>query len=333
MNLESAFLFWPVRVAGVAEGWIHGTYISSKQLGIRELLEKRKLRWGRRHKGTISEAQVQRSFLHYEALGAALETDRVLLETFQLGEQKFCEPVALVSKQKAKEALIAFLNLPDRHDDTAVRYVEQFGEFDHLELDGNRFVGSQIPAAVQRICGRFLDEHQDPFAVSLTDFWGVRDSIEGLWNLSLAVSSKDPQRAREECIRRRPHSSFRQEPKWLAVAKAILCADLSAALNLGMHNPRLILSEEAGKLVALTMGTTVRTALYLTLLDMIVSKTEYRTCPNCGKHFLVTQKRKKFCSGACQNTAKVRRFRFRHNQRSKSSGAEIAEVSRPTRRR
>jgi uncharacterized repeat protein (TIGR03803 family) len=29
---------------------------------------------------------------------------------------------------------------------------------------------------------------------------------------------------------------------------------------------------------------------------MIVSKTEYRTCPNCRKHFLLTRKGKKFCS-------------------------------------
>ena len=174
MNLESAFLFWPVRVAGVTDGWIYGSYVALEGIGHRELLEKRRLRWGRRHKGKISDAQVQRSFLHYEALGVALETDRVLLETFQLDEQRFCEPVALVSKQKAKDAFIAFLNLPDRHDDSAVRFVEQFGEFDHLELNEKGFAGSQIPADVQRICNRLLDEKQDPFALSLTDFWGVR---------------------------------------------------------------------------------------------------------------------------------------------------------------
>jgi hypothetical protein len=309
MNLQSAYLFWPVRIAGVSHGWCYGTYTTVQGLGHRELLEKGRQRWGRRHKGAISDAQVQRSFRYHEALGVALQTDRVLLESFQLDEQKYCEPIALVPSSRAREAFMACLNLPRGTDDDAVRYIEEFGLFDEVETDAGGKMDSRIPRGVQRICKQFQNEHKDPFALSITDFWAVRDRILGLWNLSIAIFEKDHQRAKEECIRRRPHATFEEEPNWLAVGKAILCIDLSSALNPGPNNPRLILSEEAGRLVPLTMGTTVRAALYLTLLEMIVSRTEYGICPNCRKHFLLTRKRKKFCSSSCQNTAKVRRFR------------------------
>lgn len=327
MNLQSAFLFWPVRIAGVLHGWCYGTYTHAHGLGHRELLEKGRLRWGRRHKGTISDAQVQKSFLYHEALGVALQTDRVLLESFQLDEQRYCEPMALVPSSRAKEAFMAFLNLTRAADEDAVRYIEEFGLFDEVEVDADGNMDSRIPRGVQRICKQFQNEHKDPFAVSLADFWAVRDTILGLWNLSIAIFEKDHQRAKEECIRRRPQSTFEEEPNWLAVGKAILCIDLSSALNPGMNNPRLVLSEEAGRLVPLTMGTTVRTALYLTLLEMIVSKTEYRTCPNCRKHFLLTRKGKKFCSGSCQNTAKVQRFRAKEvTEQRISSGKSRAST-------
>jgi hypothetical protein len=263
-------------------------------------------------RGLISESQVERSFVQHEGLGMALEADRILLETYQLDSQQFLEPQALVSEGRAKEALIRFLNLKDRDDAVAVSYINEFGEFDHLELDADNFVGSGIPKAIQHLCKQYVKKRQDPFAVSLSQFWAVRDHIEGLWKLALAVDEKDSNRARDECIRRRPNSSFDPEPNWLAMGRAILCADLSASLNLGQRNPRLILSEKDGKLEAFTMGTTVRSGLYLTLLDMIVSKTEYKECSNCGKNFIVTVKRKRYCTEVCQNAAKVRRFRVRH---------------------
>lgn len=325
MNLQSAHLFWPVRVVGVSEGWAYGTYTPLQFLPHRELLEQKRLRRGRRKRGLISESQVERSYLHHEALGMALESGRILRETGELDMQQFCEPTALVSEERAKEALLAFINLPDG-DDAAVGYMNEFGEFDHLELDEDKFVGSQIPRAIQQFCKESVQKRQAPFAVSLSHFWSVRDDIRALWNLALAVHEKDSQKARDECVRRRPKSSFDPEPNWLAVGKAILCADLSASLNPGQRNPRLILFEKEGKLVALTIGTTVRSALYLTMLDMIVSKTEYRKCPNCKKHFIVTVKRKRYCNEVCQNAAKARRFRVRHKGNASGMAAKTSHA-------
>jgi hypothetical protein len=142
-------------------------------------------------------------------------------------------------------------------DAAAVGYVDEFGEFDYLELDEDRFVASPIPEAIQQFCKQCVQKRQDPFALSLSRFWAVRDDIEGLRSLALAVDRKDSPRVRAECIRRRPNSSFSSfdpEPNWIAVGKAILCADLSTSLNPGQRNPRLILSEKDGKLVALTMA-------------------------------------------------------------------------------
>lgn len=319
MNLQSTFRFWPVSVVGVLDGWAYGTYVTATSLGHRELLEKGHLRRGRRNRGAISEAQVKESFFHHEALGVALEGSRILLETQALDDDQFYEPRVLVSAERAKEALLTFLNLKNG-DDAAVSYINEFGEFDHLDRDKDKFLGPGIPEAIQQLCKQYVRKRQDPFAVSLSHFWAVRDEIEGLWNLALAVDLKDSQRARTECIRRRPNSSFDPEPNWLAVGKAILCADLSAGLNPGQRNPRLILSEKEGNLVALTMGANVRSALYLTLLDMIVSKTAYKKCRNCKELFIVTVKRKKFCKEVCQNAAKARRFRARHKGDAGASG-------------
>lgn len=228
--------------------------------------------------------------------------------------------MALVSEQRAKEALLAFVNLEYRNDDVAISYIREFGEFDQLERDQDRFVGAGIPEVIQQFCKQHVQKRQTPFAVSLSLFWAVRDEIEGLWNLAVAVDQKDSQGAKVGCIRRRPNSSFDPETNWLAVGRAILCADLSASLNPGKRNPRLILSVKEGKLVALTMGTTVRTALYLTLFDMIVSKAEYKRCPNCKKPFIVTVKRKQFCTPICQNAAKARRWRVRHSPGARRQG-------------
>jgi hypothetical protein len=278
----------------------------------RVLLEQGRLQYGHRDRGNISEAQVEESFRHHESLGVALEAGRILRETFELDEQQFVEPVALVSENRAKEALLAFLSLESRNDIAAVAYINEFGDFDHLELSEDKLIGSIIPESIQQLCQEYIRKRQSPFAVSLSRFWAVRDEIEGLWNLALAVDQKDPQGAKDECVRRRPNSTFDPETNWLAVGRAILCADLSASLNPQQRNPRLILCEKEGAIVALTMAKTVRTALYLTLFDMIVSKTEYRRCPNCDRPFIVTVKRKRYCKELCQNAAKARRFRDRH---------------------
>ena len=340
MNLQTTFLFWPVRVVGVSEGWAYGTYSELPSVPHRLLLETRRLRWGRRRRENISEAQVEKSFRHHDALGVALEADRILLETGELDEQQFCEPQALVSQERAKEALLAFLNLHDRDDAAAVGYMNEFGDFDSIERDKDRFAGTAVPEAIQQFCKKCTQKRQNPFALSLSHFWAIRDEIEGLWNLAFAVDRKDAQGAKDECIRRRPNSSFDPEPNWLSVGKAILCADLSASLNPGQRNPRLILSEEEGKLVALTMGITVRTGLYLTLFYMIVSKTEYKKCPNCKKRFIAAVKRKQFCTPVCQNAAKARRWRVRHSPgaRRQEDGEEkrlkraAPVLSTPTRR-
>jgi hypothetical protein len=311
VNLRSKFLFWPVRVAGVSEGWAYGTYSSLCSLSHRELLENGRLHRGDSKRGNISEAQVDASFRHHEVLGRALHANRILLETYQLDEQQFTEPVAIFSEERGKEALLAFENLKDRDDAAAIAFINEFGGFDHLEMDEDRFVGAGIPDSIQKLCAEYVQKQLDPFAVSLPLFWAVRDEIVGLWNLAIAVERKDSQSAQGECIRRRPNTTFDPETSWLALGKAILCADLSASLNPGKGNPRLILSEKDGAIVAVTMATTVRTGLYLTLFDMIASKTEYRKCLNCGRPFIPGVQRQQFCKKICQNAAKTRRFRDR----------------------
>jgi hypothetical protein len=312
VNIQNIFLFWPIRVAGVSEGWAYGTYSSLQSLTHRELLEKGRLSRGHREKGLISEAQVEASFRHHEALAVALETNRVLLETFQIDEQQFTEPVAIVSEERAKEALLEFLRLKDRDAAVAVAYMNEFGEFDHLEMDEDRFVGDGIPESIHKLCKEYARKRQDTYAVSLSHFWAVRDEIKGLWNLAIALDQKDPRTAKGECLNRRPNSTFDPDTNWLAVGKAILCADVSASLNPGKRNPRLILSERDGAIVALTMATTVRTGLYLTLFDMIASKTEYRKCLNCEGLFIPNVQKQQYCKQVCQNAAKIRRYRDRH---------------------
>jgi hypothetical protein len=328
VDLRTTFCFWPVHVIGVSDGWAYGNYRQLRYLGHRELLEAKGLRMGRRNKGNITDSQVEASFLHHEDLAVALEAGRILFETHHLDSEQFCEPVTLVSEKKAKEALLSFIGLKDGDDAAAVRYINEFGEFDHLELNEDKFVGTNVPGSIQQFCKQQILKREDPFAVSLSHFWAVRDDIEGLSNLAAALDQKDSSRARAECLRRRPNSRFNSEPNWLSVGKAILSADLSASLNPGQRNPRLILSENEGSFVALTMGTTVRSALYLSLLDLIVSKTEYKTCLNCKKPFIVTVKRKQYCTDVCQNTAKARRFRVRH--KGDTSGRRtLGKLARP----
>ena len=321
MNLQNTFRFWPVSVVGLVDGWAYGTYAEAKSLGYRELIERGRLHRVRRNKGVITERQIEKSALHYDTLEVALEADRTLLETYVLDAQQFFEPSPMVSEARAREALLEFVNLEDRNEAAAVDYVNKYGEFDWTKVEIDKLVGPGVPEAIQRFCKGCIRARQLPFALSLSHFWAVRDEIDGLWNLARALDQKDSERVRAECTRRRPHSSFDPEPNWLVVGKSILCADLSAGLNPGHHNPRVFLSEKAGSLIALTMAVNVRSGLYLMLLDMIVSKTGYKSCPNCKKHFIVTVKRKKFCTEACQNAAKARRFRARHKMKMPSDQA------------
>lgn len=313
MNLHSKFRFWPVNVAIVLEGWACGAYITLQGATHRDLLARGRIRWGRRRQGEISEAQVKKSFLHYAALAVALEADPILRETYDLDELRFSEPNIVFDEERATQAFLEFMNLPDRDDTAAIRYIHEFGEFDYVDVEKDGFVGSGIPESVQEFCKQCVREQKEPFALPLSMFWDVRNDIESLRHLSIALSDKDPQRVRDECIRRRPHSPFDPEPNWLAIGKAILCADLSASLNPPEHqNPRVILSDMQDELVALTMCNSVRSALYFTLFSMITSQTEYKKCPHCKKHFIVTVKRKKYCTDVCQNAAKVRRYRTKH---------------------
>ena len=317
MIVETAFLFWPVQVLGVTRGWVYGTSEPLETMGMRELLGKNRIRFGRRRRGLISGAQAEEAFLHHEDLGTSAETRRILLETAELDRQRYCEPAALCDGHRAREAFQQFVNLEDRRSEDAVDFIQAFGLFDYLERKGDRFVGRRgIPAEIQQFCAQSTAKRQSPFAVSLTEFWSVRDDIIGLCNLASAIARRDVESVKAKCVARRPKSDFRTKANWVAVGKAILCADLSASINPGRRTPRVVLHEINGKLVALTMGTTVRSALYLTLLNMIVSKTACRICPNCKKRFVVLGRPdRKFCTDRCRNANKVRKWRDRQEQK------------------
>ncbi len=92
--------------------------------------------------------------------------------------------------------------MKDGDDFAAVKYINEFGEFDHPTLKEDKFLGSNIPESIQQFCKQQVQKWEDPFAVSLSGFWAIRDDIEGLWNLALAVEQKNSSEARVECIRR-----------------------------------------------------------------------------------------------------------------------------------
>jgi hypothetical protein len=320
--LETVFRFWPIESAQELRGWAYGRFKTLETLPHRQLLEKGRLRSGRRKKGMIpkfTEAQVQASFVRHEDLGLALETERVLLETGELDEQRYCEPTAFVSEERARNALLYFMGLRDGNTGDAVGYIREFGEFDTFEVNDDGLVTRGVPDEIQQFCQTPIRPERErirgsPFVVSLSDFWAVRKNIVGLWDLSTAVSQGNERLVRDICLCRRPGVIFHSETNWLAVGRAILCTDLSASLNSGGHHPRLILHEKEGKLVLLTMCMNVRTALHLMLLKMIVCRTEYKRCANrnCGKYFVVNVPGKKFHSPNCQNAAKVKKWRDRH---------------------
>jgi hypothetical protein len=322
VNLDLTFLFWPVRVHGIRDGWVFGEEIPLQQLPHKDLLQKGRLRW-RRKREMFTEQHIEDSFRHYESLGIAMHTGRRLMEIFQLDEQQFTDQVALVPEERAKEALMKFLNLPDRDDNAAVRFIKEFGRFDEFEVEDGKFNDPRLPAWLRETlqdlgrspaCGDSNWHKADPFATDLAVLWAIRDDLQELWNLSIAIDKKDCEIASQECIRRRPSSAFDPQTRWLEMGKAIIRVDLSTMVNSEPQPPRIILWEKRGAPLAMTMAKTVRSGLYLTLLNLIGSRTKFGNCPNCGGAFIVTAKQNRYCSDACQNAAKVRRFRERRKQ-------------------
>src|SRR5205823_893392 len=105
----------------------------------------------------------------------------ILHETYILDVHRYTQPTIQVPEEKANRALQDFLNLEDRSTDDAVGYIRKYGEFDSLELTGEGFMCPNVPTEVQKFCKKCDQEWQDPFALALDDFWGVRNDIVGLW--------------------------------------------------------------------------------------------------------------------------------------------------------
>jgi hypothetical protein len=326
MILESAFFFWPVHSIQSSGGWLYGIYATIQSVPYRELLKSGQRRFGRRIKDRIPEptnAQVARSFLMYENLGTAIE-GATLRETFMLDLEQHTMPTTRVTEKKAKEALQDFLNLKDGRTEDAVDFIRKYGEFDLVDVSKDALKDADAPAEVRAFCEE--SQHgpmpRDPFVLALDDFWKVRIDILGLWNLAGALNREDLDAVRAECRHRRPKSTFKGEPAWLAVGKAILCADLSASINEARIRPRILLSQRDDNFCALTVCDTIRTGLYVQLLKMVVSRTEYRQCESCGNHFPVTVRGKKFCSKPCQNAAKVRKWRKKRKKEADSARSQ-----------
>jgi predicted nucleic acid-binding Zn ribbon protein len=318
--LHPAFLFLPVTALRYCEGWLCGTFVASETLPHRQLLAKGSL--ARRHhrrplKGEqiaeieITESEVENSFLWHENLGAALEAQRVLFETEAMDEQQYCDPKALVDGDRAKSALVEFINLELGNTNHAISFIKKFGAFDIF--DGNIEVSP--PREVQQFCNDCLNtrdpyERRHPYAIPLSQFWDTQQDILGLWNFADSLSKKKQHAVREECKRRRPTVEFSGEPDWFAIGKAVLSADLSASLNASAPKPpRLLLHDRDGRFIAMTLCRTVRSALYVQLLTAIVSVKEHRRCSHCSGYFIPRVQSQTYCGGRCQNVAKVRRSR------------------------
>jgi hypothetical protein len=319
MILEPAFRFWPIESIQEIRGWMCGTYATLHSQPYRELLERGRLGARRRKRGAmrrVTKAQVEASFLHHEALGAALETEGVLRETFEFSEQAFFDPTALVSSERAESALLRFMELPQGDTAKAIGYLRDFGDFGGVEPDEQGDFDVDLPTEVTQLWAKCDKRNREGFfALDLQDFWKARQKIQGFWDLNTALIEKNQKEAQRHCSRIRPDFTFDPKTNWLAVGKALLCADLSSSLNPGRHNPRLILRERNGNLVLQTMCMNVRTALYLILLEKVLSGTGYTRCGNkdCPMYFMIV-KGKKYHSLKCQNAAKVRRFREKQVQ-------------------
>jgi hypothetical protein len=322
--LEPAFRLWPIESLHEVGGWVCGTYAELETRPHQELLEHGRLYRRRQKRGmmpSFTRAQVEASFLQHEALGSALDTERVLRETFEFYEQAYCEPTALVSRERAESALLRFMDLPQEDTRKAMEYIKEFGEFSSVETDENGQLNIDVPNEISQFWKNCNEPkrgkvRKSPYVLDLEDFWKVRKNIQALWDLNTALLNKNAESARQLCLRLRPDFPFHQKTSWLVVGKAILCADLSSSLNPGRYNPRLILHARDGKLVLQTMCMNVRTTLYVLLLESVLSGTGYRRCANknCGKYFMAV-KGKRYHAPTCQNAAKVRSWRERHKHR------------------
>src|ERR1700733_438191 len=330
--LHTGFLFWPVKSLEERSGWLCGLYASLPPSSHGELLAKgrlarkphrRALRGEKVSDIKITDDEAQISFLWHENLGASLEAQRVLYETRELDQQRYLEPTALVYGDRAQAALMEFTNLQTGNTQQAIEFIEKFGEFDLLELSEDDPKFSSLPRDVRRFCNECLHpenrrEHHDPFAVPLDQFWDTHKEIVGFWKLADFLAARNMDEVREECRRRRPTSHFTGAPDWLAVGKAILCADLSASLNLSSPRPpRLLLHERDGQFIALTLCPTVRSSLYVQLLTVVVSGKEHRQCLLCGDYFTARVEAQEYCTSKCQNIAKERRSRAKKSKQEK----------------
>lgn len=320
--LEPIFRLWPIELIQEAQGWAYGSFAVLHSMPHIEVLKRGRLGKIRQTRGVVREltkAQVQASFLHHEALGNALDTQRLLRETGELYDLPFCDPNPLVSKDRAEIALLRFMQLPLRDPNQAIEFIREFGQFSNDEVDEKGIVNGDVPPEIREFCRRCHEGPQSkrkvPFVLDLREFWDVREKIQGFWDLNTALLKKHIDGARLLCARLRPDCSFPDRANWLAVGRAILCADLSASLNPGRNNPRLILHQKNGKLVLQTVCMNVRVALFFVLLEKVLSGTGYRRCANedCGMYF-VEVRGKKFHSLACQNLAKVRSWRGRQKK-------------------
>ncbi len=314
MVLELAFRLWPIASIDEAEGWAYGTYsVLSDDALIRALLERGKLR-GRRKRGNFSNAQVNSIRLRHHILDAALETIPILRESFEFEFQRYCDPSALVSEERAKEAFLQFMDLPSRNSAKAIEYIREFGGFEIYEIGTECELGVELPSKIKKFWQTCTATHRDFFVLKLSDFWAVQTNLRELWDLNISLQEKNIEAVRMHCLRRWPDADLSDEKLLLAVVKGLMCADVSNSLNSGRkYNPRLVLHEENGKLALWTMCMDVRTGLHMMLLKNVLSGTSYGKCgrEGCGKQFMVV-KGKKYCSLLCQNNAKVRRFRKRH---------------------
>jgi len=218
-----------------------------------------------------------------------------------------------------------FMELPEGDSPAALQYIRDFGDFGSTEISEKGILKVEVPdeiATFCRACKASRRNLQEPFVVNLHDSWAVRKKLHELWDLNTALVDANTEAVRLHCKRLRPTAVFRERTNWFAMGKALLCTDLSASLNSGRSNPRIILHELNGKLVLQTMCMNVRTGLHLTLLEKVLGGTGYRLCarPDCGKYFIAAR-RKQYHSQACQNAAKVQRYRDRHNPKKQVSGA------------